>query len=274
MRIQSSTQTRTRTQVVGGVPTDGVAEPVDRYQPGQSESPQVYSFQPLLSKPTETTAEKIAKIQDSLQREWEFFGGQAYDSDGRKVRQGYTEEQDEVYKRVGDFWREGTGFELDGRDREWPWSAAFISFVHQEAKVGAQFFRSPAHARYIRDAIIKKQEGVESAAYWGYRITERAPQVGDMVCYSRQKGVDYDRQPERYKSHADIVTAVRPGEVDVIGGNVGHSVSRRTLKTDENGVIVDQQRNWFAVLAPKDLSGMFIAPPPEPGAPKLPDFAG
>ena len=107
-----------------------------------------------------------------------------------------------------------------------PGPAAFISTMHEDAGVGPQFHRSPAHARYIRDAIFSKKAGVKQAAYWGHRITERAPQVGDMVAYSRQKGVSYDKQPKRYKSHADIVTAVRPGEIDVVGGNVGHCVSK------------------------------------------------
>lgn len=218
--------------------------------------------------PAQRTREAIAKIQAQLDREWKFFGSQSYDSDGKLVKRGTSEEHPRVFKRVGYFWERGTGFKLDGKDRDWPWSAAFISTVHEDANVGPQFRRSPAHARYIRDAIFSKRDGVEQAAYWGHRITERAPQVGDMVCYSRQKGVSYDKQPVRYKSHADIVTAVRPGEVDVVGGNVGQSVSKRTLKTDENGLIVDTQRNWFAVLEPKNLSRSSILPPPEYGEPE------
>ena len=213
--------------------------------------------------PAHSTQKKIAKIQANLDREWKFFGSQMYDADGKLVNRGHSEEQAQVFKRVGYFWERGTNLKLDGRDRDWPWSAAFISTVHEDASVGPQFRRSPAHARYIRDAILSKKAGIDQAAYWGHRTTERAPQVGDMVCYSRQKGVSYDRQPRRYKSHADIVTAVRPGEIDVVGGNVGHSVSKRTLKTDENGLIVDTQRNWFAVLEPKNLSEFSILPPPE-----------
>lgn len=230
---------------------------------------------------TRSNQDKIAKIQDHLDKEWKYFGRQYYDKEGRLVRRGISEEDPRVFKRVGYFWEKGTGFKLDGKDRDWPWSAAFISTMHEEAEVGPQFRRSPAHARYIRDAIFSKKARLDQAAYWGHRITERAPQVGDMVCYSRQKGVSYDRQPKRYKSHADIVTAVRPGEVDVVGGNVGQSVSKRTLKTDENGLIVDTQRNWFAVLEPKNLSQFSITPPEseETSYPKRqedwsPDMAG
>lgn len=277
MKIRSATAERARPNSVRPPSTSSVdhaqaATVNDGFERGGQAEPPGYSGKVFSCKPTQTTAENIAKIQAQLEREWQFFGGQAYDSEGRKIRDGYSEEQPEVYKRVGYFWETGTGFHLDGRDRDWPWSAAFISAVHQDAGVGPQFLRSPAHARYIRDAIFKKQAGV-NAAYWGYRVSERAPQVGDMVCYSRQSGVDYDRQPLQYKSHADIVTAVRPGEVDVVGGNVGNSVSKKTLKTDENGLIIDEGHNWFAVLAPHDLSSAFITPPPEPDTP-FPDFAG
>jgi hypothetical protein len=219
----------------------------------------------LRSMPARTTEEKIAKIQAQLDREWKYFGKQAYGSDGRLIRRGISEEHPAVFKRVGYYWQKGTGFLLDGRDRGWPWSAAFISTVHEDAHVGPQFRRSPAHARYIRDAIFSKKAGITDAAYWGHRVSERAPQVGDMVCYSRQKGVSYDRQPLRYKSHADIVTAVRPGEIDVVGGNVGNSVSKKTLKTDENGIITDENHNWFAVMEPRELSRFFRTPPPESG---------
>ena len=275
MKIQAAPPRRLQsgsTQEGVTVKTDGEPVSRDAFESGPSEQAPVYSAKMLRCQRTRTTAENIARIQEQLDREWKYFGRQAYGIDGQLIRRGHSEEEDAVYKRVGYFWETGTGFRLDGRDRDWPWSAAFISTVHQDAGVGPQFLRSPAHARYIRDAIYKRQSG-EDAAYWGYRITERAPQVGDMVCYSRQRGIDYDTQPVRYKSHADIVTAVRPGEIDVVGGNVGHSVSKRTLRTDENGLLVDATRNWFAVLAPRDLSGAFVSPPPEPDTP-FPDFAG
>jgi len=237
----------------------------DTFQKSESWNP-VPRFNPIFrSVPARTTEEKIARIQVMLDREWKFFGRQSYGTDGRLIRKGFSEEHPRVYKRVGHYWKEGTGLGfLDGRDRDWPWSAAFISTMHEAAGVGPQFRRSPAHARYIRDAIFSKRGGVKEAAYWGHRVTERAPQVGDMVCYSRQKGVSYDHQPLRYKSHADIVTAVRPGEIDVIGGNVGNSVSKKSLKTDENGLLVDDNYNWFAILEPRDLSA-FSTTPPEHG---------
>lgn len=267
MRIQSFTKrtlSPSKAESKNWVPTTKLGHK-DSFQ--KSERPASFvRFDPALrSMPARTTEEKIAKMQAQLDREWKFFGQQSYGPDGNLIRRGFSEEHPRVFKRVGYYWRTGTGFDLDGRDRDWPWSAAFISTVHEDAHVGPQFRRSPAHARYIRDAIFSKKAGIEDAAYWGHRVSERAPQVGDMVCYSRQKGVSYDHQPLRYKSHADIVTGVRPGEIDVIGGNVGHSVSKKTLKTDENGLITDPHHNWFAVLEPRELSRFFRTPPPESG---------
>ena len=236
---------------------------LDSYSPGDARAEPLLSPGMLATQRSATTQEMVDRIQKQLDREWKFFGCQTYDAEGKLVKRGYSEEDPAVFKRVGYFWETGTGLLLDGKDRDWPWSAAFISTVHEDAKVGPQFFRSPAHARYIRDAILKKTAGIKDAAYWGHRTTERAPQVGDMVCYSRQSGVSYDRQPLRYQSHADIVTAVRPGEIDVVGGNVGHSVSKKSVKTDENGLIVDENYNWFAVLEPRNLEQVFHSPPPE-----------
>ena len=120
--------------------------------------------------------------------------------------------------------------------------------------MGSQFKAGPAHASYIRDSISAKREGREDAAYWGHRTSERAPQVGDLIGRARQGGVDYDNQPEFYKSHTDIVVEVGQGYVDMIGGNVGDSVTRTRVSTDAEGFVVNRQR-YFVVMEPKNLSG-------------------
>jgi hypothetical protein len=73
--------------------------------------------------------------------------------------------------------------------------------------------------------------------------------VGDMVAYARQDDIDFDHRTPVYKSHCDLVVAVRPGEIDVIGGNVQDSVTLKRLKTDSQGLLVDGHYRWFAVLA-------------------------
>ena len=116
--------------------------------------------------------------------------------------------------------------------------------------MGERFSYSDWHATYIRNSIMAKRAADPHFAYWGYRIAERAPQVGDLVGYARQDGINYDYQPTVYSSHTDLVVAVRPGEIDVIGGNVQDSVSKKTLRTDSKGLLIDKQYRWFVVMAP------------------------
>ena len=195
----------------------------------------------------ETPYEKALTIAD---QEWARFGYQAIDADGKVTKQGGTEAEDEYYLRVADYWKQGVDRDLTGKDQHEPWSAAFISWVMKEAGMGDRFSYSDWHATYIRNSILARRRNDPSFAYWGYRLSERAPQVGDLVGYARQGGIKYDYQPTVYSSHTDLVVAVRPGEIDVIGGNVKDSVTKKTLKTDAEGKLVDQQYRWFVVMAP------------------------
>ena len=82
--------------------------------------------------------------------------------------------------------------DLDGRDREVPWSAAFISFVVRKADPDyAGFMFAAAHTRYFHDAINQRLEGTQSP-FWGYRLEEEKPQLGDMVCAWREVRTDFD----------------------------------------------------------------------------------
>ena len=47
---------------------------------------------------TQNTQEAIAKIQAQLDAEWKFFGCQSYDKEGRKVKEGISEEDPRVFK--------------------------------------------------------------------------------------------------------------------------------------------------------------------------------
>ncbi len=184
------------------------------------------------------------------QQEWERFGRQTMDKNGEVVREGGKEYEDGFSERVGEYWQQGVDLPYSGKDTEVPWSAAFISWLHKEAGFGERFRYSPLHATYIRDSILARKSEDPDAAYWGYRLSERAPQVGDLVGYARQGGITFDYQPSRYFSHTDLVVAVRPNEIDVIGGNVRDSVTLKTLSTDEQGLLIDKNQRWFVVMAP------------------------
>lgn len=195
----------------------------------------------------ETPVENSLRI---VKEEWERFGRQTIDKTNTIVRSGGQEFEEPYWERVGDYWK-AVGFpHLTGKDTDQAWSAAFISWVMKEAGWGERFSYSEWHATYIRNSILARKRQDRSFAYWGYRLNERAPQVGDLVGYARRGGISYDYQPLTYPSHTDLVVAVRPYEIDVIGGNVKDSVSLKTVATDAQGHIVDKHQRWFVVMAP------------------------
>ncbi len=76
------------------------------------------------------------------------------------------------------------------------------------------------------------------AAFIARRPSERAPQVGDLICASRAgSGTTLDNL-NRGAGHCDIVVEVKPGWVAAIGGNVGDSVSRSVFPLDGQWVFV------------------------------------
>lgn len=190
------------------------------------------------------------KALEIANQEWIRFGKQTIGIDGKLLKRGGREAESGYYLRVADYWKEGVDRDLTGKDTHEPWSAAFISWVMKKAGMGDRFSYSDWHAHYIRNSIMARRQRDKNFAFWGYRISERAPKVGDLVGYARSGGTSYDYQPTVYPSHTDLVVAVRPGEIEVIGGNVQDSVTKKILKTDENGLLIDKHHRWFVVMAP------------------------
>lgn len=188
------------------------------------------------------------RMLEIARREWEFFGRQTIGKDGKVSHPGHKEADEGYWQRVGVYWRNGCYLPWTGKDTDEAWSAAFISYVMREAGLAELFYFSEWHAHYINQAIDGRAYRDNNLAFWGYRLSERAPQVGDMVGYRRQEGVSFEDRPEVYKSHCDLVVAVRPGEIDVIGGNVQDSVTLKTLQTDAEGKLIDPNQQWFVVM--------------------------
>ena len=195
----------------------------------------------------ETPVEKAVQI---ARQEWDRFGNQTIDKSNKITKKGGLENEDPYWERIGDYWKAVNFPNLTGKDTDQAWSAAFMSWVMKQAEMGDRFSYSEWHATYIRNSIIARKKGDKSFGYWGYRLNERAPKIGDLVGYARQGGINFDYQPTVYSSHTDIVVAVRPGEIDVIGGNVKDSVSLKTVSTDSQGKINDKNQRWFVVMAP------------------------
>jgi len=126
-----------------------------------------------------------------------------------------------------------------------PWSAAFISFVMQKAGAGSKFKSSSSHSKYIVDAVKNRKNNTDNP-FKAYKLNEKKVEVGDLVCYSRQSGVDYDTTSS-YKSHCDIVVSANNDNAEVIGGNVGQSVTKRKVNL-KNGYLNDKNASWFTVI--------------------------
>lgn len=189
---------------------------------------------------------------DTAVSEWDRFEHQTYNLQGQTTHVGRKEGEDPWYKRIGDYWKHGVlDSTLDGRD-DVPWSAAFISWVMRTAGANGRFNYSPQHSVYISRAIRDMKRNNTDAGYWCYRLHAERPSPGDIVCWGRQAGIDYDHQNGGdYKGHCDIVVSVGDDEIEIIGGNVGNSVTRRPLKLLEDGTIkpiVQHGENLFGLM--------------------------
>ena len=181
------------------------------------------------------------KLKEIAEREWEFF-----DRGTRK------ESEEGFWQQIVKYWREGVGINFVDTKAEvssnnFPWSAVFISWIMKQAGAGNKFKYSARHSIYIRDAIKNRKNNVSDAGFKGYKIDEISPEVGDLVCAPRQSGVTYNTTTD-YPSHCDLVVAKRVDEIDIIGGNVSNSVTRKTLKLDTDGTVKDTSRPWFVVI--------------------------
>jgi|GEM_PF-5407468 len=186
-------------------------------------------------------------------QEWQFFGQQTYDLNGRIEKVGHKEGEDGWYQRIGTYWLDGVHLpNIDGRDHDVPWSAAFISWTMRIAGADQRFHYSAQHSVYIYQAIRDFLQKRDSAGYWCWRLNELKPSPGDVICWSREPGIDYDHQNGGdYKGHCDVIVEVNGSEVQVIGGNVGDSVTKRPIALDAAGFIkptTENGENLFALM--------------------------
>jgi hypothetical protein len=164
------------------------------------------------------------------------------------------EKADPHYKYVREMWA-AIGEPWDGRSRypngeEVPWSAAFISWVVRRAGPAYGNFQFAAsHSAFVNNAIKARVTNRLDKPFWGYRINEKKPEVGDII--QRNRGTasftySYAENHSSYKSHSDIVVEVTPDVARVIGGNVGNTVSMggaiQEYALDAGGFLKPDQR--------------------------------
>jgi hypothetical protein len=158
------------------------------------------------------------------------------------------EYEDPQYKYVGEYWSK-INLNLDGRNRDQPWSAAFISFVARAAGYN-NFKFAAAHSTYVYDAVDKRKSNTTTAPFWGFNINDYKPQLGDLVCRGRGenlvKSID-SLPPGGFKSHCDVVVEIRDTEVRTLGGNVEQTVFITPYPLTANGFL-RAAKNVYGVL--------------------------
>lgn len=192
-------------------------------------------------------------------QEWEFFGRQrVVFKDGAESIPlvGAWEDDDASYSnRVNAYWRAVGKPRLDGMDCHRPWSAAFVSWVMEQAGVPEdQFPPTPAHGVYLAQII--QRSDMPGRYFVPRRVADYSPNPGDLICASRgtSRAGTFDEHtgPDvlvRANVHCDLVVQKTDTVLEAIGGNVRNSVSRSTLELDGDGRLqVIPRRPWFLIL--------------------------
>ena len=183
------------------------------------------------------------KLIASVHREWMRF-----------MRGTGKEHHDPYYKYVGEMW-EALGIDLDGTDRDTPWSAAAISFMVKKSGTAYKKFKfAAAHSKFVHHAINARFDEDTSVPFWGYRLDEIQPEVGDIICRDNPNyapAVDFEvaRHQHAYRSHTDIIVSIdsEHDKIIAIGGNVSHSVKIAEYDLTQGDFAADTQHT-FALL--------------------------
>jgi hypothetical protein len=201
--------------------------------------------------PPPTASEKTSMVLLAV-AEWFRFGRQTidYSRNGAEhvERLGMQEGDAFASERVRDYWKSVGRPDLSGVDHDVPWSAAFISWDIESAGVPRdQFCPDSRHTIYVERMVDRVR--TPGAGFIPRRPNERAPEVGDLICASRDGGRTTLDNLDRGPGHCDIVVEVRRGEVQAIGGNVDDSVSRSIFPLDAKGFLSPiSARPFFTVI--------------------------
>lgn len=169
----------------------------------------------------------VDRLIEAVGREFKFFKfGEQF------------EEHPLSQERIKSYWH---SFQPTAPPVSEPWSAAFISFCMKKADLSLSFKFAGRHTDYLSDSKTARVRNDASRAYWAVRLGERVVTVGDLVGGQRMgRGCTravktYDSLPGDFCSHVDVVVAVRPDKVIVIGGNVGNTVKFNEIPLTSTG---------------------------------------
>ncbi|HBE70683.1 MAG TPA: hypothetical protein DDW52_21270 [Planctomycetaceae bacterium] len=169
-------------------------------------------------------------------------------------RNGKRQERDpEVSARLRQYWL-SVGIdrpELDMQSTEfqseYPWSAAFVSWVMMRAGAGENFKYAASHWRYTAAAKTNREEKLKSPFYT-YRPEEKPLEPASIVVKRRSSSTaTYDNVQLGHPTHGDIVVGFDGDEVLTIGGNVSNSV-RITRFAIDSSKYIDTPFHFAVIL--------------------------
>jgi hypothetical protein len=191
-------------------------------------------------------------------QEWEFFGRPEVNYDiepptvtyPSKATHGH-ETLPPFFSRIFMYWYAVTDLPIIGYEGEIrPWSGAFIVWLARSAGVPESDLPSTVlHWDYIQYVMSADSEN----RFVSHAINTYALKPGDIICAPRGEAfiqsIHNYNDLKRGAYHCDLVVAQRPGELDVIGGNVLDAVSLTHIKLDGAGkVIPTKVRPWILAI--------------------------
>ncbi|MBL6614508.1 MAG: DUF2272 domain-containing protein [Reyranella sp.] len=180
------------------------------------------------------------------------YGGHA---GGYVNRAGVTERSEPLTSKIGDYWGSCGHPNWDGRTSK-PWSGAFVAWTMAHSGIPAsEFPRDARHGGYLA-ALYDRQQRGGRVPFALHAPNEYSPKPGDLVCtgssgptWRNADSRTARRRIDSAASHCDIVTDVRGGYVQAIGGNVKNSVTMSLFPVDSRGRLVPfAGKTWFMVV--------------------------
>ena len=190
---------------------------------------------------TEARSDAIVRLMQSAMHYWTLFDR----GEGLENVQPFKNEVLKMWDDLGG----GRPPENDTSHVDWPWSAAGMSAFIRRAGGYTGFKFSAGHSTYIHDSIVKMMAN-RAAPFWGFRITEKKPEVGDLVAQWRKvrRTYDFAAANDEFRSHTDVVSQIVNGTVRAIGANVPtDTVGVKVYRLTPEGFLAGD-RNEIAIM--------------------------
>ena len=178
------------------------------------------------------------KLVDLANKEWD-----KWNKSGKVTKEGSQDTIQDLrdYYEIGTKTKSSDSYYIDTA-----WSSTFISYLMREAGAGDDFKYNLSHSIYITDAIKNKLEN-NNKKFKGYKPDEVDVEIGDLVCYPRDKGITYNTNAP-YISHCDLITEINGNIAVGIGGNVSNSVSKKNYNLKDWKIDEAKSSSVFVVI--------------------------